>query len=162
VRLPSLVAWLPLCDRRHVSRVLLKQDSQEYRYVDRSVEVLSRCLVGIAVVIDDVSHLATAVDIRLVLVEPESLLVSILCAVSDVSKTSLHDNLIIPCERVGQATCSPINAAFGLHLWDVWLNLHSSGSCRSAIFTQLDDISPFARTISYQCNSCQAIFHEHI
>ena len=59
-RLRSSAGLLLLCDwRRHVSRVLPEQDGQEYRQVNRSVEVLRRCLVGDALMIDDVGHPAT-------------------------------------------------------------------------------------------------------
>jgi hypothetical protein len=53
--------------------------------VDWRVELLHRCLVGDAVMIDSVGHVATAVDI-IPLVEPGSLNISVLCTGSELCR----------------------------------------------------------------------------
>ena len=56
----SSVGLLPLCDwRRHVSRVLLEQDGQEYKHVNRCVEVLRPCLDEGAIMTVELGHPAT-------------------------------------------------------------------------------------------------------
>lgn len=59
-RLLSSAELLPLCDwRQHVSCVLLEQEGQEYKQVNRCVEVLLRCLVEDVLMVDDVGHPAS-------------------------------------------------------------------------------------------------------
>lgn len=80
-------------------------NSREYRQIDWCVEMLSSCLVGDTVVIDEVGHLATAFCILLVEQGPllgSALCAHLECALCTIAKTSLHSPSM-KCLR----TCQP-------------------------------------------------------